>query len=89
MVGDRREQVSKAARLRGIIELRHVEYKTVRENAARVSKGECAVTQGVIVDFQAGKPIGIPPQTRGDKVECVFEITVLELKVMRPQIHSL
>ena len=87
MIGHRRKQRSEIARRRSIIRSGQIERQAVFKKAAAVCQGEGAVAQSIAVELQAGKAVRIAPKAGGDKIQRVFEVAALRLKIVRTQIH--
>ena len=65
-----------------------VEGQAVGEESAGVGKGQGAVTKGVGVELQTRESEGVAPKAAGDEIQRVFEVAILGLKMVRPEIHS-
>src|SRR6185369_17288414 len=67
---------------RKVVAFGHVEGKPVVENAARMNQGNGAVVKRLGVEFDTGESIRGIPKRRGRKVNGVFEVPALHLKVV-------
>ena len=82
------KQLGNAARLGEFIELRHVKTEAVGKHAAGVGECHGAVAQGFRVQVVAAKPERLVPDARRGKLNGVFEIPVLRLKMVWSDVHA-
>ena len=83
-----RKQVGNDPRRRQRIAFRHVERQAVAENSARVNQRNGAVMERLGIQFHPRQPVRGEPERRGGKLDGVFEIAALHLKVVRTQVHA-
>lgn len=88
VIGDGRKQRREVSRRWGGIRPWQVERQSVFKEASCVREGNRPIAERVVIDLKGGEAERIAPQARRYKVERIFEITVLCLKVVRAEIHA-